>query len=83
MSSAASAFRLEIAAYNQAQHWGRLRVETRLHFEERAVSILESHQDVESGFVVEVAERDIALLAGLRLEALVDEVQSWTCNYVG
>lgn len=65
---------LEVLAQNEAKHGSGLRIKAGLDLEEGAATVFKSHEDVEAGLVIEVAEGDVALLAGLRLEALVDEV---------
>jgi hypothetical protein len=48
--------RSEVAAQHQPQNGCRRRIQTGLDLEKRAVAILKSHQDVKSGFIIEVAE---------------------------
>src|SRR3569833_961667 len=45
--------------------------------------VLKSHEEVETGFIVEVSKGDVALLALLRHEALVNEVQGGPAPEIG
>jgi hypothetical protein len=46
----------EVAAQNQPQNGCRLRIQAGLDLEKRAVAVLNSHEDVKAGFIIEVAE---------------------------
>ena len=67
----------EVFTHDQAQNGPRRGPQAGFDFEKCAATVLNSHENVEACFVIEIAERNILPLPRLGLKTLVNKIQTW------